>query len=93
MTEQLQLRTKQLALRIIRPAAAFPTDTVGQVLGRQLLRRGTSAGANYRAVRRAQSPADMIHKLRLLRKRPAKPCIGWSYWLKVGWFRKRVWPI
>ena len=42
---------------------ALPRNTVGQVIGRQLLRSATSAGANYRAACRAQSHADFAAKL------------------------------
>ncbi len=59
----LRLRTKQYALRIIRLYAALPTSTVAQVLGKQLLRSGTSVGAHYREAQRAKSDADFINKV------------------------------
>lgn len=46
-------RTRQFALRTIRLVAALPDDRVGDVLGRQVLRSGTSIGANYREATRA----------------------------------------
>jgi four helix bundle protein len=47
-------RTKQLALRVIRLVSSLPKNDIGQVIGKQLLRSGTSVGANYReAVRSA----------------------------------------
>jgi four helix bundle protein len=55
-------RTKAYALRIIRLYSALPKTTVAQVIGRQLLRSGTSVGANYREGRRARSSAEMIAK-------------------------------
>ena len=56
-------RTKRFALEIIELYARLPKSTVGQVLGRQLLRSGTSVGAQYREARRAKSVADFISKI------------------------------
>jgi four helix bundle protein len=61
-TELLQ-RTKTYALRIIRLFTALPKTTGAQVLGKQVLRSGTSIGAHYREANRAKSDADFIHKL------------------------------
>ena len=49
----LKDRTKDLALRVMKLVASLPRDDVGMVLGHQLLRSGTSIGANYRASMRA----------------------------------------
>jgi four helix bundle protein len=60
----LKLRTKALALRIIRLYSKLPrNDTVAQVLGKQVLRSGTSVGANYREASRARSKAEFISKI------------------------------
>jgi four helix bundle protein len=57
-------RTKMFARRIIRLYCALSkTDTVAQVLGRQVLRSGTSVGANYREANRARSKAAFISKM------------------------------
>ena len=64
--EQFKVRTKQLGLRVIRLVRALPNDVVADVIGRQLLRSGTSVGANYRAACRARSTADMIAKLKIV---------------------------
>lgn len=61
-TELLQ-RTKTYALRIIKLYSALPKSTEAQVLGKQVLRSGTSIGAHYREANRAKSDADFIHKL------------------------------
>ncbi|MBM4167480.1 MAG: four helix bundle protein [Ignavibacteria bacterium] len=64
MTEQdLRKRTKQFALRVIKLVSALPKSQTGKVVGNQLLRAGTSVGANYRAACRARSQADFISKL------------------------------
>ena len=59
----LMQRTKEFALRIIRLYVALPKSTEAQVLGKQVLRSGTSIGAHYREANRAKSDADFIHKL------------------------------
>ncbi len=59
----LKQRTKDFALRVIRLYAALPKTTEAQVLGKQLLRSGTSIGAHYREAQRAKSDADFINKL------------------------------
>jgi four helix bundle protein len=56
-------RTKTFALNIIRFYSSLPKTTVAQVLGRQLLRSGTSVGAHYREANRAKSTADFISKI------------------------------
>ena len=57
-------RTKMFARRIIKPYAALPkTDTVAQVLGKQMLRSGTSVGANHREAHRARSKAEFVSKI------------------------------
>ena len=64
--EEMKSRTKTFANRIVRLCSALPANWVGQTLGKQLLRAGTSVGANCRAVCRAKSNADFIHKLRVV---------------------------
>src|SRR5437773_6444598 len=59
----LRERTYQYARRVIRLFRALPKDDVAKVLGRQLLRSGTSVGANYREANRARSKAEFISKL------------------------------
>jgi len=61
--KDLKERTKKYALRVIRLYAALPQETVAQVLGKQLLRSGTSVGAHYREAFRAKSRADFINKM------------------------------
>lgn len=61
--EELKRRTKQFALRVIWLVESLPKGRTADVIGRQLLRSGTSVGANYRAACRAKSPADLISKM------------------------------
>jgi len=58
----LKDRTKQFALRVIRWFGSLPKTTEAQVLGKQLLRSGTSVGANYREAQRGRSKAEFIAK-------------------------------
>ena len=60
--EELRARTKKFALRIIRLFRSLPRATEAQILGRQVLRSGTSVAANYRAVCRARSRPEFISK-------------------------------
>ncbi len=61
--QDLKTRTKAFALRIIRLYTSLPKTTEAQVLGKQVLRSGTSAGAHYREANRAKSDADFINKI------------------------------
>ena len=61
--ENLKKRTKQFALDVIKLVEALPPNRTCNILGSQLLRAGTSVGANYRSVCRAKSTADFISKM------------------------------
>jgi four helix bundle protein len=61
--EGLRDRTKQFALRVIRLYSSLPRDTASQVIGKQMLRSGTSVAANFREASRARSDAEFISKL------------------------------
>jgi four helix bundle protein len=56
-------RTREFALRVIRMFSALPKTTEAQVLGKQVLRSGTSIGANYREAQRARSKSEFIAKI------------------------------
>lgn len=72
-------RTKQFARQVIRLFAALSRDTAAQVLGKQLLRAGTSVGANYREANRARSKAEFIAKIRDCLKEADES----GYWLEL----------
>jgi len=61
--EELRARTKKFALRIIRLFKSLPHSPEAQILGKQLLRSGTSVGENYRAAGRARSAAEFSAKI------------------------------
>lgn len=80
MTKQeMKLRTKQYALRVVKAVQALPENRVANVLGNQLLRAGTSVGANYRAVCRAKSAADFVNKLKIVEEE----CDESLFWMEV----------
>ena len=58
----LRTRTSDFALRIVKLYSGLPKTTEAQVLGKQVLRSGTSVGANYREGNRAKSDADIVNK-------------------------------
>jgi len=62
-TEEMKTRTKAFALRVIKLTEALPNSGAGRVIKNQLIRSGTSVGANYRAAQRAKSNADFISKM------------------------------
>jgi four helix bundle protein len=61
--DELKQRTKQFSLRVMKLVAALPNSTEGRAIGNQLVRSGTSAGANYRAACRGRSKPEFIAKL------------------------------
>jgi four helix bundle protein len=77
--EEMKLRTKTFASRVVKLCAALPDEWIARTLGRQLLRSGTSVGANYRAVCRAKSKADFINKLRVVEEE----CDESLFWMEL----------
>lgn len=61
--DELKLRTKKFALRIVKVFQALPRSEDARTLGKQLLRSGTSVAANYRAVCRSRSKAEFLARL------------------------------
>jgi four helix bundle protein len=77
--QQMKDRTKAFALRIIRAVEALPKNRTCDVIGRQLLRSGTSIGANYRSSHRARSTAEFIAKLGVVEEEADET----GYWLDL----------
>jgi four helix bundle protein len=77
--QEMKARTKAFALRVIRLVEALPASRTSDVIGRQLLRAGTSVGANYRAVRRAKSKADFLNKLTIVEEESDES----AYWMEL----------
>ena len=79
MKTELEGRTKEFSVRIVRLIRSFPKTVDGIEMGRQLLRLGTSIGANYREANRAESKGDFIHKVGIAEKEAAESV----YWLEI----------
>jgi len=77
--EELQLRTKQFALRIVKLSSAMPTSVAGRAIASQIVRSGTSVGANYRSSCRARSRPDFISKIGIA----AEETDETAYWLEI----------
>ena len=83
-TQELKQRTFQFGVRVITSVEALPKSETGRILGRQLLRAGTSVGANYRAAARARSQADFVAKLGVVEEE----CDESAYWIEMVLARK-----
>jgi len=77
--EELKKRTKQFALRIMKLVAALPKSIEGRVVGNQLIRSGTSVGANYRAACKGRSKAEFIAKLGIVEEEADES----AYWMEL----------
>ncbi|MEA2572836.1 MAG: hypothetical protein QOH93_134 [Chloroflexia bacterium] len=75
----LERRTKVFAVEVIKFVSGLPRNQVTSVLGNQILRAGTSIGANYREANRAASRSDFAHKVSLVEKEAAET----RYWLEL----------
>ncbi|EIM62955.1 four helix bundle protein [Desulfobacter postgatei] len=74
MEQELKDRTKQFALRIMNLVDALPKTTSAIAIGRQIIRSGTSVGANYRAACRGRSKAEFISKLGIVAEEADETC-------------------
>jgi four helix bundle protein len=72
-------RMLEFGVRVIRVVEALPKRLAGKHMGAQLLRSGTSAGANYEEGRGAESRADFVHKIGVARKEIREA----YYWLRL----------
>jgi four helix bundle protein len=77
--DEFKNRTKAFAIRVIRLVEALPQNQTAKVIGNQLLRCGTSVGANYRAACRAKSPADFVAKMAIVEEE----CDESIYWMEL----------
>ena len=79
LAEELKARTRRFAVRIVRLFRALPKTDEARVLGKQVLRSGTSVGANYRAACRARSKAEFTAKMGLV----VEECDETVFWLEL----------
>src|SRR5688572_10202231 len=77
--ELLKSRTKQFALRVIRLCQSLGKDPVAKAVGGQLIRCGTSVGANYRAACRARSRAEFRAKLGIVEEEADES----AFWMEI----------
>ena len=75
----LKLRTRQFTLRVIRLVESLPQGRTSDIIGRQLLRCGTSVGANYRAACRGRSTAEFVAKMGIVEEE----CDECIYWMEI----------
>jgi len=89
----LEERTLAFAVAVVRLVATFPRHDAESVIGRQLVKSGTSIGANYREANRGESKDDFIHKTAIVVKEASET----DYWLELctrtdlGDSDQRVW--
>ena len=77
--EELRNRTKAFALRILKLIRALPRDSAAKALSSQLVRSGTSVGANYRSCLRARSRAEWVSKINICLEEADES----AYWLEL----------
>ena len=77
--EKLKQRTRQFALRIIGLVESLPKGRTAEVIAHQLLRSGTSVGANYRAACRAKSTRDFVSKMGIVEEEADETL----YWMEL----------
>ena len=77
--DELKKRTKQFGLRVIQLVESLPKTKTATAIGNQLLRSGTSVGANYRAACRGRSKAEFIAKLGIVEEEADES----AYWLEM----------
>ena len=77
--QEMRDRTKAFALRIIRLFRSLPHAEEARIIGKQLLRSGTSVGANYRATCRSRSDAEFIARIAVVIEEADES----AYWLEL----------
>ena len=77
--KELKQRTKQFALRVMKLVGSLPKSTEARVVGSQLMRCGTSVGANYRAACRGRSKAEFIAKLGIVEEEADES----AFWMEL----------
>jgi four helix bundle protein len=78
-SDELKKRTKQFALRVLKLVAALPKTVAGRAIGGQLVRSGTSVGANYRAACRGRSKAEFVAKMGTCEEEADES----AYWMEI----------
>jgi four helix bundle protein len=77
--QDLNSRTFEFALRVVKLVARLPKNRIADVIGRQLLRSGTSIGANWQEATGASSPSDFIYRVEICERESRET----NYWIKL----------
>ena len=91
--KELEKRTREFAVRIIRLSGTLPNTPEGRVIRTQITKSGTSIGANYREANRARSKADFKNKIKICESETSETQywleiivkLNWLSWAKVKW--------
>jgi four helix bundle protein len=91
--KQLEKRTREFAVRIIRLSSTLPNTPEARVIRSQITKSGTSVGANYREANRARSKADFKNKIKICESETSETQywleiiveVKWLSWAKVKW--------
>ena len=78
-TDELKKRLKVFALRIIKLSESLPNNTTGNIIAKQIIRSGTSPGANYRSACLGKSDKDFLNKLKMVEEELDETL----YWLEL----------
>jgi four helix bundle protein len=87
-SDDLKQSTKAFALRIIRLVESLPPGKVADLIGKQLVKCGTSVGANYRASCHAKSQADFIAKMGIVEEEADESIYWMEALVESGLMRK-----
>jgi four helix bundle protein len=77
--DELRARTKQFGLRCMKLAESLPKSVSGRAIAAQLIRSGTSVGANYRAACRARSPKDFVYRMNVVEEEADEA----AFWMEL----------
>jgi four helix bundle protein len=87
-SRELEKRTREFAVRIIRLAMSLPNTPEGKVIRNQITKSATSIGANYHEANRSRSKADFKNKIDICESEASET----KYWLEIildlGWLKK-----
>lgn len=78
-SDELKLRFRKFSVRIIKMVDKLPNTISGRAIGSQIVRTGTSPGANYRAACRAKSDKDFLNKLKIVEEEVDET----GYWVEI----------
>ena len=87
---EFKQRTKVFALRVIRLVESLPCTRTANTIGNQLIRSGTSVGANYRAACRARSNAEFIAKMGIVEEEADESMFWMELLIETGTVRKEL---